>query len=93
MKLTIVALGLLMPALCVAAPSPHSGCHHTRYKTIYETIYGVECHTRYDTKCRVKYETDYRVTITHVQNLRLTSEQKFRFGLTCPALARPKRNL
>ena len=60
MKLTIVALGL-MPALCVAAPSPHSGCHTTRYKTIYETIYGVECHTRYDTKCHVKYETDYRV--------------------------------
>ena len=34
----------------------------------------------------------YRVTITLVQNLPLTSNQKFRFGLTCPALARPKRN-
>ena len=34
----------------------------------------------------------YRVTISLVQNLLLTSEQKFRFGLTCPALARPKQN-
>ena len=34
----------------------------------------------------------YRVTITLVQNLPLTSQQKFCFGLTCPALARPKRN-
>ena len=36
--------------------------------------------------------TLYRVTITLVQNLQLTSNQKFRFGLTCPALARPKRH-
>ena len=34
----------------------------------------------------------YRVTIQLVQNLRLTSRQKFRFGLVCPGLARPKRN-
>ena len=32
------------------------------------------------------------MTITLVQNLLLTSKHKFRFGLTCPALARPKRN-
>ena len=34
----------------------------------------------------------YRVTIQLVQNLRLTSRQKFRFGLVCPGLARPTRN-
>ena len=34
----------------------------------------------------------YRVTIPLVLNLLLTSEQKFRFGLACPGLARPKRN-
>ena len=34
----------------------------------------------------------YRVTIQLVQNLRLTSRQKFRFGLVCPGLARAKRN-
>ena len=33
-----------------------------------------------------------RVTIPLVQNLQLTSRQKFRFGLACPGLARPKRN-
>ena len=34
----------------------------------------------------------YRVTEQLVKNLPLTSEQKFRFGLACPDLARPKRN-
>ena len=34
----------------------------------------------------------YRVTIPLVKNLQLTSRQKFRFGLACPGLARPKRN-
>ena len=34
----------------------------------------------------------YRVTIQLVQNLLLTSKPKFRFGLVCPGLARPKRN-
>ena len=34
----------------------------------------------------------YRVTIHLVQNLPLTSKQKFHFGLACPDLARPKRN-
>ena len=34
----------------------------------------------------------YKVTIPLVQNLLLTSEQKFRFGLACPYLARPKQN-
>ena len=34
----------------------------------------------------------YRVTIPLVQNLQLTSRQKFRFGLACSGLARPKRN-
>ena len=34
----------------------------------------------------------YRVTIQLVQNLPLTSKQKFRFGLDWPGLARPKRN-
>ena len=45
--------------------------------------------------CYARYSIliTYRVTITLVQNLPLTSNQKFRFGLTCPALAMPKRNL
>ena len=34
----------------------------------------------------------YRVTIPLVQNLPLTSKQKFRFGLARPGQARPKRN-
>ena len=34
----------------------------------------------------------YRVTIPPVQNLPLTSKQKFRFGLVWPGLARLKRN-
>ena len=34
----------------------------------------------------------YRVNIQLVANLPLTSEQKFRFGLAWPGLARPKRN-
>ena len=34
----------------------------------------------------------YRVTHLLVQNLPLTSKVKFRFGLACPGLARPKRN-
>ena len=34
----------------------------------------------------------YRVTHQVVTNLLLTSKQKFRFGLPCPGLARPKRN-
>ena len=36
--------------------------------------------------------TLYRVTNQVVQNLQLTSKQKFRFGLTWPGLDRPKRN-
>ena len=36
--------------------------------------------------------TLYRVTHLLVQNLPLTSKEKFRFGLACPGLARPKRN-
>ena len=36
--------------------------------------------------------TEYRVTIPLVQNLRLTSRQKFRFGLARPGQTRPKRN-
>ena len=35
----------------------------------------------------------YRVTIPLVQNLMLSSKQKFRFGLARPGKARPKRNL
>ena len=35
----------------------------------------------------------YRVTEQLVQNLPLTSKQKLRFGLACPSLARPRRNL
>ena len=38
-----------------------------------------------------KRKEKYRVTITLILNLQLSSRQKFRFGLTCPALARPKR--
>ena len=34
----------------------------------------------------------YRVTITLVQNLLLTSKQKFRFGLARAGQVRPKRN-
>ena len=34
----------------------------------------------------------YRVTEQLVQNFPLTSGQKFRFGLACPVLARPKWN-
>ena len=34
----------------------------------------------------------FRVTIPLVQHLQLTSRQKFRFGLACPDLARPRRN-
>ena len=34
----------------------------------------------------------YRVTIPLVQNLQLTSRQKFRFGLARPGQAKPKRN-
>ena len=34
----------------------------------------------------------YRVTHQVVTNLPLTSKHKFRFGLACPGLARPKRN-
>ena len=34
----------------------------------------------------------FRVTIPLVQNLQLTTRQKFRFGLACPGLARAKRN-
>ena len=34
-----------------------------------------------------------RVTDQLVQNLLLTLKQKFHFGLACPSLARPKRNL
>ena len=52
MKQTILALLALVPALCVAAPSPH-GCHYG-YKTIYKTIYGVDCRTYYDTNCHIK---------------------------------------
>ena len=35
----------------------------------------------------------YRVTHQVGSNLPLTSKQKFRFGLACPDLARPKRNI
>ena len=35
---------------------------------------------------------EYRVTHLLDSNLPLTSEQKFRTGLSCPDLARPKRN-
>ena len=35
---------------------------------------------------------NYRVTHHVGSNLLLTSKQKFRFGLACPDLARPKRN-
>ena len=34
----------------------------------------------------------YRVTIQLVANLPLTLKLKFRFGLACPGLARPKWN-
>ena len=37
-------------------------------------------------------EGNYKVTIQLVANLPLTSKLKFRFGLACPCLARPKRN-
>ena len=40
----------------------------------------------------VRMEMDYRVTIPLVQNLPLTSKQKFRFGLAMPGQIRPKRN-
>ena len=62
MRLTILALGL-MPALCVAAPSGyhHKPLCHTKYKTIYETIYDYECHIRYDTKCHIEGSLTYDV--------------------------------
>ena len=37
------------------------------------------------------YVLQYRVTHILVQNLPLTSKEKFHFGLACPGLARPKR--
>ena len=43
----------------------------------------------------MKYITSgymYRVTHLVDSNLPLTSKQKFRFGLACPDLARPKQN-
>ena len=36
--------------------------------------------------------SEYRVTHQVGSNFPLTSKQKFRFGLACPDLARPKRN-
>ena len=46
---------------------------------------------RFDTAARLP-RLIYRVTGQLVQNLPLTSKQKFRFGLARPGQARPKRN-
>ena len=57
----------------------------------------LESHLHLDVKIKIllnmtKFAGKYRVTILFVQNLPLTSDQKFRFGLACLGLARPKRN-
>ena len=41
---------------------------------------------------RLFQKLSYRVTHDVDSNLLLTSKQKFRFGLVCPDLARPKQN-
>jgi hypothetical protein len=62
---------LVLPAaLCLALPSPaakadegyghHEKKCHTKYTTIYETIYEDKCETYYDKKCHTEYDTKYK---------------------------------
>ena len=55
-------------------------------RSAWQTTSGARC-----TSCPLQY-TRYRVTHQVGQNLLWTSKQKFRFGLSRPGLARPKRN-
>ena len=64
-------------------------------KILYLILYVDRYNVRVESEMGLQVEgfiSLYRVTIPLVQNLQLTSKQKFRFGLALPDLVRPKRN-